>query len=210
MPSTRDLINEIRRVLRQAGASYAAAGARDKHYAVWTFAMILDEASQLGPVLLFGVRPGGWVVFRGNPSDLDPGRRYTFGSVRGLRRDWEVHVDVNILGVSGATHGVDVSVIPLPAIRGALRRSGAPTLTRRGLGIEAKCLATLTPNEGRVTLGFHREVGGNFWLAANRDNDAVRTMLRMPGRRTDLFAALRPGMPSEREFRVAVRGLLSR
>lgn len=210
MPTAAELIDEIRDVLDRAGGSYGASGARDKHYAVWVFSVILDEASRLGGAWLIPF-PGAQAVFRGNPSDLDETLRYTHGCVSGPQRDWEVHVDVNILGASGATHGVDVSLIPGAAMRRVWRRGGPPALGRKGLGIEVKCFTkSLNPNEGRVALGFEQEVGSDFWLAANSDNDAVRTMLRFPGRRTAFFSNLKPGTTSETEFRVAVRAQLQR
>jgi hypothetical protein len=211
MPTTNELVNKIGDVLARAGVNYRSVGARDKHYAIWMFAMILDEASRLGGACLRGVQPGPEAVFRGNPSDLDEPPSYTRGWVRGALRDWEVHVDVNILGTSGATHGVDVSMVPLAAMRRVWQRGGAPSLHGRGLGIEAKCFTKpLTPNEGRVTLGFQQEMRSDFWLAANHNNDAVQTMLGLPGRRTAFFPDLKPGAPSETEFRVAVRAQLQR
>jgi len=210
MPTEQQLIDGVRDVLKRAGVSYASSGERDKHYAIWLFAMIADEASQFGGTWLSGLRPGPEAVFRGKPSDLDTATRYTHARVVGARRDWEVHVDVNVLGKSGAQHGVDVSMLPLASVRQAVRRKAAPALSTYGLGIEAKCFAKpLTPNEGRVTLGFHEEVEGVFWLAANKNNDAVQTMLSAPGRRTRFFADLKPGSATELDFRAAVRAQLN-
>ena len=212
MPTTAELVDEIRDVLSGSGVNYGLAGARDTHYAIWIFAMIFDEATAVGSAVPGGLSaPGSPAVFRRNPSDLDDPPNYTHGIVRAPLHDWEVHVDVNVLGASGATHGVDVSLIPGPSIRRARKRSAPPSLYRDGLGIEAKCFTkSLNPNEGRVTLGFQQELGSVFWLAANGDNDAVRTMLRMPGRRTAFFGNLKPGTQAEAEFRVAVRAQLSR
>jgi hypothetical protein len=211
MPTKHELIEEIRAILVRSGANYGDAGTRDKHYAIWIFAMILDEASALGGAFLVGLHAGRQAVFRGNPGDLQRSGWYTNGVVRGGARDWEVHVDVNIAGSSGASHGVDVSMIPVAAVQRAYERNAAPKIDRGGLGIEAKCFTKpLTPNEGRVTLGFQLEVGGDFWLAANRDNQTVRTVLDVAGRRTRFFPDLKPGSASETDFRGAVQAQLRR
>lgn len=211
MPTQTELVEEVRDVLDRAGVGYASTGSRDKHFAVWLFSIIIDEASRHSGAWLYGVRPGPEAVFRGNPSDLDDPPSFTCGLVHGALREWEVHVDVNILGTSGASHGVDVSMLPSRSISQARSRSAAPALTGNGLGIEAKCFAnSLTPNEGRVALGFYEEVGGVFWLAANKDNAAVATMLSAPGRRTRFFGNLKPGSATEADFRAAVRAQLNR
>jgi hypothetical protein len=112
VPTKSELVSAIGAVLRGAGASYASVGARDKHYGVWIFSIGLDEARNGRGGALVGLRPGPEAVFRGKPSDLRSAATYTYAQALGARRDWELHVDVNILGVSSASHGVDVSFLP--------------------------------------------------------------------------------------------------
>ncbi len=204
MPTKAELVAEISAVLRQAGARYATTGARDRHYGVWIFSLAFDEARNGRGAGLQGLRSGPEAVFRGNPSDLDSTMTYTFAQAAGATRDWEIHVDVNIWGRSGATHGVDVSVIPAKSADEARKNQRQPRLARAGLGVEAKCFTSpLTPNEGRVALGFQVELDSLFWLVANTHNTTVETMLRSPGRKTNFFGATKPGSLSETALRRA-------
>lgn len=121
------------------------------------------------------------------------------------------HVDLNVIGGSGASHGVDVVVLPEASLGRARRLGSSPASSGFGLGLEAKCFnVALTPNEGRVALGFHAHLDGAFWLVANRDNQTVRDMLSMPGRKTSLFAPLLPGSVEEARFRAAAAAHLKR
>jgi len=172
--------------------------------------MVMDAAPP-STVLLYGIDFSGDAVFRGKPSDLDVPPRYTFGVIEGLRRRWEVHVDLNVVGASGASHGVDVAVLPETNLERARRLGGSLAASGLALGMEAKCFnIPLTPNEGRVALGFHADLDGAFWLAANSDNQAVRDMLSMPGRKTALFAPLLPASVEEARFRAAAKAHLKR
>jgi hypothetical protein len=204
VPTKAELVKEIGAVLRRVGATYAAAGTRDKHYGIWIFSLAFDEARNGRGAALQGLRPGPEAVFRGKPSDLNSGAAYTHAQALGAKRDWEVHVDINMLGASGVTHGVDVSVIPDTRIKDARTKMRPPLLSGSGLGVEAKCFGSkITPNEGRVTLGFQLELGSVFWLVATTTNKAVQAMLRTPGRKTDFFGDAIPGSPSEAELRRA-------
>jgi hypothetical protein len=210
MPTKAELVRAIGSVLSAAGASYATAGARDKHYGVWIFSLVFDEAKASSGAVLIDLR-STQAVFRGNPSDLESPSVFTYAEARGATRDWEVHVDVNILGGSGVTHGVDVSLIPRSTVDKARREGRQPKLGQRGLGIEAKCFAVpLTPNEGRVVLGFQVDLASAFWLVSNKANDAVETMLRHPNKSTDFFGDAAPGSESEGDFRRAVLAHLNR
>jgi hypothetical protein len=97
MPTKSELIREIGGVLGVLGAEYANSGARDKHYGVWLFAMILDAAGNSAS--LRAVDGSGAAVFRGKPADLDNPARYTYGLVeaaslvggaRGSERHWRI------------------------------------------------------------------------------------------------------------------------
>lgn len=210
MPTKTELIAELGALLQQAGVQYASAGARDKHYAVWVFSVAFDEARAGHGAALLGVSGGPEAVFRGKPSDLDSPVTYTYARAGGARRDWEIHVDVNLIGSSGAAHGVDVSVVVAKVADDARRDGRPPRLSTQGLGLEAKCFSRpLSPNEGRITLGFQVEMDSMFWLVANTRNAAVETMLRRSGRKTDFFGEARPGSVSERDLRTAVAGHLN-
>jgi hypothetical protein len=211
MPAKADLVAKIGTVLRAAGANYAPAGTRDKHYSVWIFSLAFDEARKGRGARLDGLRAGSEAVFRGNPGDLQARPTYAFATVAGAQRNWEIHVDVRILGASGATHGVDVSVLPDRNAAAARRGGRPPKLSGAGFGVEAKCFASrLTPNEGRVALGFQAEVQSVFWLVASTGNDAVERMLDAPGRKTRFFGDMRPGAPAETELRRALVAQLDR
>lgn len=205
MPTSTELIAAIRAGLSATGATYVAPGARDKHYGLWLFALLVDEALAAAyEVDLWGV-PGGQARFRGKPSNL--GAVYTYATIYGPRRNWEAHVDVNVLGRSGAPHGVDVSL--------SAARDGSNTMLRLdtlGLGIEAKCFGTalLDPGHGRLTLGFQAESNSAFWLVANKDNATVETMLESPIWKTRFFGMAAPGSPAETALRRAIRGQLGR
>jgi len=206
-----ELVEEIGKILRQAGAKYATAGTRDKHYGVWIFSLAFDEAYHgYGAALqqLRGQRSEA--VFRGKPGELNSKTSYTYAQVRGAKRAWELHVDVKVLGKSGATHGVDVSVIPETRIKHARIEACPPALSGSGLGVEAKCFGKkITPNEGRVTLGFQFELGSVFWLVATTTNQEVETMLCASGRKTNCFGNAVPGSESEEKLRRALAAHLN-
>lgn len=211
MVTKTELVKEIGAVLRAAGAKYAAAGTRDKHYGIWIFSLAFDEARQGRAAVLQGLRPGPEAVFRGKPSDLNSVTTYTYAQASGAKRDWEIHVDVNVLGASGVPHGVDVSVIPEVRIKAARGQVRSPQLSANGLGVEAKCFGSkITPNEGRVTLGFQLELGCVFWLVATTTNERVEAMLRSRGHQTDCFGNAIPGSPSEAGLRSALAAHLNR
>jgi hypothetical protein len=211
VPTKAELVAEIGAVLRQVGAKYALAGTRDKHYGIWIFSLAFDEARNGRAAALQGLRPGPEAVFRGKPSDLDSRTTYTYAQALGAKRDWEIHVDVNMHGVSGVTHGIDVSVIPERSVNEARTSGRPPRLSRNGLGVEAKCFGSkITPNEGRVTLGFQLEMESVFWLVATTSNAAVEAMLRTPGRKTGFFGDASPGSPTEAELRRAFVAHLNR
>jgi len=210
-PSSTDLIDAIGDILDDFApggvVGYASIGSRDKHYGVWLALMILDEAQKGGlTVELYDLDASGQAVFRGKPSDLGP--TYTWACVLGLRRRWEVHVDVNALGVSGERHGVDVSLTDAS-------RARPPVLDLRphGLGMEAKCFgsSSLDPGHGRLTLGFQLETGATFWLVSNKDNATTDGMLdssRHP--KTRFFSLTAPGSRSETALRRQIAAHLGR
>lgn len=210
MPTKAELVGAIGSLLVQAGAGYASAGARDKHYGIWIFSVTFNEALTGLGASLHGLRPGPEAMFRGNPSDFNSSTVYTYARVRGARHDWELHVDANIVGVSGATHGVDVSLVADRVADDARRQMRPPRLAKQGLGVEAKCFGTaLAPNEGRVALGFQVEMDSTFWLVANKRNAAVETMLRKSGGRTDFFGDAKPRSLVEADLRRAVAAHLN-
>jgi hypothetical protein len=209
-PTKSQLIREIGAVLGRVGAGYAGVGQRDKHYGVWLFAGILDAAPS-GSAVLYELDPAGRAEFRGKPADLDEPSRFTFAVIEGARRRWELHVDLNLIGLSGARHGVDVVLLPEQVVNRARQHGRTPVASSHGLGVEAKCFnVSLSPTEGRVALGFHGELEGVFWLASNRDNQTVRDMLSVPGRKTAFFGDLRPGTTEEARFRAAAAAHLDR
>jgi hypothetical protein len=211
VPTKAELVSEIGAVLRQAGARYATAGTRDKHYGIWIFSLAFDEARGGRGAELENLVAGNQAVFRGKPSDLSSATRYTYARALGAMRDWEMHVDVNMWGTSGITHGVDVSVIPDKSVKEARTNGRQPKLSRYGLGIEAKCFSSrITPNEGRVALGFQLEMKSVFWLVATTSNPTVEAMLRAPRRTTAFFGDTSPGTPSEAELRRALIAHLNR
>lgn len=99
---------------------------RDRAFEAYVFALVLEAVRRAGgTVALVGINSGSnpaTVVMRGSPGQMSSSTQdFTYAKCELNGKTFEVHVDVQYQGTSGATHEIDVSIFDLD--RAAMVRS---------------------------------------------------------------------------------------
>lgn len=164
----QELVNAVDQLLNLTATRTALqlnSLTRERAFEAYVFSLVLQAVQQAGgTVEIKGVNTGtnpNPVVFRGAPGQMSS-RAQDFAYARCVlaNRPFEIHVDVQYLGSSGATHEVDVSIYDATKAD-ATRTNRALPKTRHMYGaIECKFYdSTLGTALGRAFVGLVDDCG---------------------------------------------------
>lgn len=168
MATFDDLVNAVEALLSTNGAQVALqlnSPTRERGFEAFLFALILRAVRQAtGEVRLIGATTGpnpNPIVFRGGPGQMSSQAQdfvYAHCTLNGY--EFEVHVDVQYLGTSGATHEIDLAIFDAKRAD-AIRQVGAiPGVNKLHGAIECKFYdSTLGTSLGRTFVGLVDDCG---------------------------------------------------
>jgi hypothetical protein len=169
MPTLAQLQAAVSGLLNAAGATGALqlnSNTRERAFEAYIFGLVLQAARQAGAAVeVWGINSGqnpNPLVFRGGPGRLGSSTQdFAYGYCVLNGHEFEVHVDVEYQGSSGAVHEIDVSIVDsahAEAIRGQSRRLPSTRFLRGAL--ECKFYSsTLGVSLGRAFVGLISDCG---------------------------------------------------
>lgn len=170
MTTLPQLTTAVGALLASAGASGALqlnANTRERAFEAFVFALIARAVQQAGGnVVVTGIKSGpnpSPLVFRGAPGRLgSTGQDFAYAACELNGRAFEVHVDVEYQGSSGAMHEVDVSVVDAAHAQQIRDHASRLPSTRHVYGVfECKFYdSTLGVALGRTFVGLLDDCGG--------------------------------------------------
>jgi len=168
MPTFQDLVQAVTGLLSIPAAPTILqlnSSTRERAFEAYIFSLVLQAVKNAGgTVQLMGIQTGpnpNPLVFRGSPGQMSSRIQnfiYARCSLNGY--DFEVHVDVQYQGSSGATHEIDISIYDATRAD-AIRFTGAIPAVRSLYGaIECKFYdSTLGTVLGRAFVGLVDDCG---------------------------------------------------
>jgi hypothetical protein len=175
---------------------------RERAFEAYIFSLVLRAVRNAGgTVTVVGIQSGPNpkpIVFRGGPGEMSShAQNFAFAQCVLSGRSFEVHVDVQYQGTSGATHEIDVSIFDGDRAR-AIRFSGAIPGVRHLFGaIECKFYdSALGTALGRAFVGLVNDCGTlrvNSFVTNGQSTGLARYFSH--GRRPQPFFDLSPLRP---------------
>ena len=116
LANLRAAISTILKAAGAAGALQLNANTRERAFEAFVFSMVVKAARRAGAtVVIKGIKSGpnpSPLVFRGGPGRLgSTAQDFAYAQCALNGTEFEVHVDVEYQGSSGAVHEVDVSIV---------------------------------------------------------------------------------------------------
>ena len=182
------------------GALQLNANTRERAFEAFVFSLIVKAAQRAGAtVVVTGITSGpnpSPLVFRGAPGRLgSTGQDFAFAACSLNGVDFEVHVDVEYEGSSGAVHEVDVSIVDAAHAQQIRAHPSRLPSTRCVHGVfECKFYdSTLGVALGRTFVGLVDDCGTlkSKALLTNGTSSGLAQYLRQ-GRRPDPFFDVLP------------------
>lgn len=168
MATFADLVNAVQNLLSAGAAARALqlnSATRERAFEAYVFALVLRAVRRAGGnVQIVGAQSGpnpNPIVFRGNPGQMSS-RMQDFAYARCTLNsyDFEVHLDVQFQGTSGAIHEIDVSLYD-GGRADAIRQTGSiPGVRHLHGAIECKFYdSNLGTGLGRAFVGLLHDCG---------------------------------------------------
>ena len=118
MASIEDISDAVRQVLSYGAARTAIqlnSATRERAFEAYVFSLVVRAVRQAGGVVTIkGINSGNNpdpIIFRGGPGHMSSrSQNFAYAECELNSRSFEVHVDVQYVGTSGAVHEVDVSI----------------------------------------------------------------------------------------------------
>jgi hypothetical protein len=156
-------------LITAAGASGALqlnSNTRERAFEAYVFALLVEAARRSGAnVLLIGIKTGpnpNPLVFRGSPGRLgSTGQDFVYARCALNGTEFEIHVDVEFRGSSGAVHEIDVSIVDA-SHADAVRQTPSLLPTTRHVRGAMECKfydSTLGVALGRAFVGLVSDCG---------------------------------------------------
>lgn len=221
MATLADLQNAVTQVLNVPGIPAVLqlnSATRERAFEAYVFALLVNAVRQAGGTAdIHGINSGinpATVVFRGGPGLLgSTAQDFAYAQCHLGNQDFEIHVDVQYEGSSGAIHELDVSLYERDA---AERVRQAPNLfakTNKLHGaVECKFYdSTLGTALGRTFVGLVDDCG-TLQLRLFSTNGLAQGLVRYfsPKKRPNRFFRLSPIRPGQQaEFVNFVKHILS-
>lgn len=209
MATFADLTAAVQALLSASGASAALqlnSATRERAFEAYVFALVLRAVRRAGgAVQLMGIQTGQGpnpLVFRGSPGQMSS-RAQDFAYARCILNgyEFEVHVDVQYLGTSGATHEIDVAVFDAERADTIRQTRAIPGVRQLHGAIECKFYdSTLGTGLGRAFVGLLDDCGSlrlNSFATNGRNNGLARYFSKK--NRPQPFFGLSPLRPSVSE-----------
>lgn len=194
MATLADLRNAIDSLLNLTSTSTLLqlnSNTRERAYEAYVFSLCIEAVNRAGgQVTLIGIQTGAnptTLVFRGGPGAM-PSRAQDFCYARCVLggKEFEIHVDVEYEGNSGATHEIDVSICESRHCD-SVRVTGRSPRTRKNLIMLFEC-KFYTNNPGvllaRTFVGLRSDCS-NYQLSgfvSNITTQGLRDYLSMKNR----------------------------
>ncbi len=175
---------------------------RERAFEAYVFSLVLKGLRQAGAAVQLvgiqsGVDPTRW-VFRGSPGQMSStAQDFLYAECSLEDRSFEVHVDVQYEGSSGATHEIDVSIYDHRRADAVRRHNALPGSNYLYGAVECKFYdSTLGTSLGRAFVGLVDDCGALVLksFATNGKSDGLRKYFRQK-RRPDPFFTLSPLRP---------------
>jgi hypothetical protein len=203
MPTLADLRNAIEKVLKLPIAGQVLqlnSNTRERAFECYVFALLVQAVRQAGgTAILVGIHSGinpVNAVFRGGPGRLgSTADDYAYASCRLGQNEFEIHLDVQYVGGSGAIHEVDVSIYDHTAAERVRQNPNEFARVRYlNAAFECKCYdSRLGTVLGRTFVGLIADCG-TVRLKAFASNGSSPGLAKyfQPTNRPDLFLELSP------------------
>jgi len=163
----RAIVLQLLQMPGVAGVLQLNSNTRERAFEIYVFALVLTAVRQAGgTVELRGITSGpnpNPMVFRGAPGHMGSrAQDFCYARCALNGRVFEIHVDVQYEGTSGATHEVDVSMYDSRKAQTVRATAGALPGTVGLYGvIECKCYdSQLDTGLGRAFVGLIDDCGG--------------------------------------------------
>ena len=169
MAAINDLLTAIHALLGHPSLSAVLqlnSNTRERAFECYVFALVVRAVRQAGGTvelrgILSGPNPDP-LVFRGSPGHLGSrAQDFCYARCTLEGKEFEVHVDVEYVGTSGATHEIDVSLCD-QAVGDAVRQTPGILPNTRGLRAAIECKfydSRLTTALGRTFVGLVSDCG---------------------------------------------------
>ena len=200
LPQLKTAVSALLRSAGAAGTLQLNSNTRERAFEAYIFGLVLRAARQAGATVeLIGILSGddpSPVVFRGGPGRIGS-RSQDFAYARCTLNGttFEVHLDVEYEGSSGAVHEIDVSLVDADHADAVRAYSGRLPSTRYlRAALECKFYdSTLGVALGRTFVGLVDDCGQLMFkaLATNGTNSGLAYYLRT-SRRPEPFFDLSP------------------
>ncbi|MDU0460279.1 MAG: hypothetical protein RW306_16245 [Geobacteraceae bacterium] len=175
---------------------------RERAFEAYIFSLVVKAVREAGgTVQLMGIQSGlnpDPVVFRGGPGQMSStSQNFVYAHCTLNNKRFEVHVDVQYQGASGATHEIDVSIYDADRAN-AVRASGAvPGIRYLSGAIECKFYdSSLGTGLGRAFVGLVADCGALTIssFVTNGQNDGLARYFTQKSRPQPFFglSPLRP------------------
>lgn len=162
------------------------AHTEERAYEAYIFSLCCEAVTiQGGQAVITGINSGSNpspVVFRGGPGSMSSiNQDFCYADCRIRTKEFEIHVDIEYVGQSGATHEIDVSIYNAQAAN-TVRTTGRSPRTNKSLVAAIECkFYTSRPGVSlaRTFVGLATDCTGNKFKAfvSNRSSDGIEKFL---------------------------------
>jgi hypothetical protein len=213
MPTLTQLQSAVATLLNSSGTTGALqlnSNTRERAFEAYVFSLVLQAARQAGATVeVWGANSGqnpNPVVFRGAPGRLGSTTQdFAYGCCVLNGREFEVHVDVEYQGSSGAVHEIDVSLVDSAHAKTVRAQPLRLPATRHLRGVlECKFYSsTLGVALGRAFVGLvsdcgHLAAGASF--VTNGTNAGLASYLHQKSRPEPYFDTTPLQIPNATRF----------
>jgi hypothetical protein len=210
MTDVRNLLDEVRRLLRTRNVSYTSASAAHDVYEAFVLSLIVGVAQRSGASVEFRTargQPTTSLLFRTSPGLLHvTSPAYSHAVIEFLNvPPLEVHLGVRVQGKSGVLHECDVLVLPSDEADRSRAAAVAPRSSNCLLATECKFYAAnLSLDVARSFVGLQADLGTKYThFVANIPSRRVARYLSGRGRTWEQNVT--PGAPQVRDLEALVR-----
>lgn len=210
MTNLNNLCNAIDRLLQLSSTRKLLqlnSNTEERAYEAYILALCCEAVrNQRGQVAIRGISSGSrpsTIIFRGAPGSMSSTHQdFCFAECTLRNKSFEIHVDIEYVGQSGATHEIDVSIYDAQAAEN-VRRTGRSPRTNKSLiaAIECKFYSSQPGvSLARTFVGLVTDCAGNKFKAfvSNQSSPGLERFLSKANS-PEPFSDLSPLNPDSEE-----------